>query len=412
MGVNATIAFLRPLSDPVLAMKLPEDLLLAIAAHLPSLADLHSLSSTSVSASIAFAPIFAFIPLCSVNNPWPSLHIETRNQGLASNVQISACNIHLRRYSSFYKAIVVSGAPSSIGSLLDGIDSPDTIFETRFAPASVFDNESAQEFLLKIGRAKLKLCLDFRLLEETSGIIHTLSNYWSNWDIISIKFGSLARYSGRLDLYAATALFDTSPQTLKHVVLSCLYVDDEIANTIAQKLPLTKIETLDLSRNAIRSAGALAIAKALPNTNIQYLNLNDNFVGPEGAMHLSHYLPSSKVRKLEIAYNEINNQGVKYIGTCLKFSKNLHFLNLSKNKVSDSGIIQFALAMLQGTYLKQLNLSYNYFGDEGAGFISHVLLHSNIQSLDIRGNAISLNSLRQFMNWLALGKYYDLKYDI
>ncbi len=128
------------------------------------------------------------------------------------------------------------------------------------------------------------------------------------------------------------------------------------------------ISNLDISGNAIGSAGGRVIREALAhNHTLEHLNISDNKLGSREVGLLAGSLSrNTHLRQLNVAANIEPNAAEKplaeaMLGELVKNNTQLHTLDISGNNFDDGHI--FTAAMSQNSTIHTLNIAGNDFTD-------------------------------------------------
>ena len=233
---------------------------------------------------------------------------------------------------------------------------------------------------------------------------------------------------------------------LKELVLNVNNIGDEGSIALAETLtknPLSHLEKLDISFNAIGNSGAKSLSEGLILcTNLHSLDLRCNKIGDEGAIAITRavkdvelLLCNQKITKegaiallnikhdVDISsmdFSQIDRAGValsvfcsntcgshynlqllnfksrnikfdaaKALAEGLKHCTNLQTLNLYNNSIGDDGAKALAEGLKHCTNLQTLNLSLNSIGADGAKALAEGLKHcTNLQTLNLYNNSI------------------------
>ena len=110
-------------------------------------------------------------------------------------------------------------------------------------------------------------------------------------------------------------------------------IHDRGYSALAQVLPVSQLEELDLSCNPARNEGASALASALKtNSPLRVLRLRKCFILHEGGMTLAN---------------------------CLRYNSNLEELDLSENRIDLPGIVTFTMALEEDNVTPRKLASYS-----------------------------------------------------
>ncbi|XP_072894965.1 NACHT, LRR and PYD domains-containing protein 3-like [Hemitrygon akajei] len=186
----------------------------------------------------------------------------------------------------------------------------------------------------------------------------------------------------------------------------------------ALRYPECKIQKLGLGKVGLTDSGAEDLASALStNPSLTELNLNDNKLGDSGVKLVSAALrnPECKIQKLGLGKVGLADSGAEDLASALSTNSSLMELDLSNNKLGDSGVklvsaalrnpeckIQklwlrkvgltdsgaedLASALSTNSSLTVLNLNENKLGDSGVKLVSVALRNAEckIQKLGLR----------------------------
>ncbi len=161
-------------------------------------------------------------------------------------------------------------------------------------------------------------------------------------------------------------------QTCRHLVklnLSDNNMDSVEATCLAEGINhFCQIRSVYFGRNNIGSNGATAMMKALKNSiYLERVQLQLNSIGPEGASAVADWISSTSkrhprknscfLRTLYLADNQILTNGTTVLAGALQFCKNLHFLDMSNNKIDSKSAGILARGLQKYTQLHILCLT-------------------------------------------------------
>ena len=233
---------------------------------------------------------------------------------------------------------------------------------------------------------------------------------------------------------------------LKELVLNVNNIGDMGSIALAETLtknPLSHLEKLDISFNAIGNSGAKSLSEGLILcTNLHSLDLRCNKIGDEGAIAITRavkdvelLLCNQKITKegaiallnikhdvdissmdfsqivcagvalsvfcsntcgshynlqlLNFKSRNITSNDAKVLAEGLKHCTNLQTLDLDSNSIGDDGAKALAEGLKHCTNLQTLNLNYNSIGADGAKALAEGLKHcTNLQTLELHNNSI------------------------
>ena len=173
-------------------------------------------------------------------------------------------------------------------------------------------------------------------------------------------------------------------------------IGDAGAKAIANSQTLSKLTSLDLSRNHIGEAGAQALADSQTLSRLTSLDLGDNNIGAEGAKAIADSQNLSELISLDLDRNEIGDTGAKALANSQNLSK-LTSIGLSRNHIGDVGAK--AIANSQNlSNLTSLDLSYNGLSIGGAKALAYSQTLSNLTSLDLSDNQIGVAGVQAIVD--------------
>jgi len=159
----------------------------------------------------------------------------------------------------------------------------------------------------------------------------------------------------------------------------------------------TNINSLILTNNNISKIGAKEIAKGVHfNTKISSLSLSNNLIGSQGAINLAPAIANCMtLESVALSGCNIGSKGAKALAKA--FTKNLKVsrVDLSKNVIGGLGGKAFAKPISKGSSAKMeglinLNISYNRLGDSGLkGWGRAIGMNSYLYEVDLTSNNIS-----------------------
>ncbi|XP_044751723.1 leucine-rich repeat-containing protein 34-like [Coccinella septempunctata] len=178
---------------------------------------------------------------------------------------------------------------------------------------------------------------------------------------------------------------------------------------ISRVIPKTEYEILNPSWMAKNVGLFLEINRTLTELHMEKCGLDGHDI--EKLMHGMIYNTSLKL--LNIASNRIGCHGLKVLAEWLAEKPPLHGLDVSYNRISDSGARALSFGMCYSR-LKFLNISYNRIGDDGIACILDTLKKPyQMRLFFFYGNPFGSKSLkivkRMIMSGVLLQKYIDTK---
>ena len=186
------------------------------------------------------------------------------------------------------------------------------------------------------------------------------------------------------------------------------------------------IEKLNLSGNSIKDEGFISICKALKdNKNLEILNISNNDIHSQGLTQGLNLITSCKITSLNLSQNKLQDTGIKILSNSLQFFPNLCKLNLSycgfefngfeyliKSLSSFKTISNLNISgnnlksknfekirsFLQSNSIKNLNIAKCSFGNDSANILGDCLSNNEtIRKLNISGNKISDIGFKSFV---------------
>lgn len=133
------------------------------------------------------------------------------------------------------------------------------------------------------------------------------------------------------------------------------------------------------------------LAKVLAaNNTLTTLNISDNRIGDSGARAIAEALQENHtLTTLDISGSDIGDAGARAIAEVLRKNHTLTTLDISINDIDEAGARALAEALQENRTLKTLNISSNYIDVPGARAIAAALQENHaLTALDISGNYI------------------------
>lgn len=241
---------------------------------------------------------------------------------------------------------------------------------------------------------------------------------------------------GSAGAHALSAAFRSLP-ALESLTLDSCEINNAGARDIASALPAlsSSLTALELSKNKIFAAGALALAAALPKlTRLACLRLRWNPFEDKGTLAVEAALPHlvnletlvlggnrrrlaraqardrlsvafaglTKLQELRLDDYGIDGDDARALSVALRGMPELVTIDLSNNHLYDKGIRALAKALPCMPNLKVLLLGTNFFNDSGALAIKTALRScTQLADLDLQRSIISYAGLG-FISELAL----------
>ncbi|XP_059816205.1 NACHT, LRR and PYD domains-containing protein 3-like [Hypanus sabinus] len=140
---------------------------------------------------------------------------------------------------------------------------------------------------------------------------------------------------------------------------------------------LHKCQELSLGGTGLGDSGVKLVSAAArnPECKIQKLVLNRVGLTDSGAEDLASALRSNpSLTELDLSYNKLGDSGVKLVSAALKNPEcKIQKLWLNRVGLTDSGAEDLASALRSNPSLTELDLSYNKLGDSGVKLVSAAL---------------------------------------
>ncbi|XP_067864893.1 NACHT, LRR and PYD domains-containing protein 3-like isoform X1 [Heterodontus francisci] len=213
----------------------------------------------------------------------------------------------------------------------------------------------------------------------------------------------------------------------------------------ALRNPDCKIQKLELQVNNLTASCIEDLASAIcTNRSLMDLDLSDNRLGDSGVKLLSEALRNTdcKIQRLGLYRNKLTASCIKDLTSALSKKQSLTDLNLSDNKLGDSGVkllsaalrnpdckIQklslsdvgltdsctedLASALRTNQSLKFLNLTYNSFTDRSVPALSHLIVTCrSLERIWLRPNQFSSNGKNQLKSLQGKRPRLDVDVDV
>ncbi|XP_072133139.1 uncharacterized protein [Mobula birostris] len=229
-------------------------------------------------------------------------------------------------------------------------------------------------------------------------------------------------------------------QSLKELSLNDNKLGDSGVKLVsaALKNPESNIQKLWLWNVGLTVSGAKDLSPAIStNRSLMELNLNDNQLGESGVKLVSAALRKAecKIQKLWLRDVGLTDSGVEQLASALSTNPSLMELNLNDNKLGDSGVklVSEALrnskckikklwlrnvgltdsgaqdlvsALRTNPSLTELNLSANKLGDSGVKLVSAALrnLECKIQKLWLYDVGLTANGAKEIISTLSTNR--------
>ncbi|XP_076866592.1 NLR family CARD domain-containing protein 3-like [Brachyhypopomus gauderio] len=273
--------------------------------------------------------------------------------------------------------------------LLTSEQKQDAFHLSKYANPS--DNRTLDDILLKLlsvvaasRRAQLSKCkLTEKSCAALASALSTESCCLSVLDLSENKIGG----SGVKLLSAALENSYCKLETLR--LKQCDITDDGYsALASALKSESSHLRELDLSKNYLGDRGMKLLSSGLqdPHCILEILRLKVCDVTQEGCAALASALKSnpSHLRELDLSVNKLGDSGVKLLSAALGESKsNLKKVCLCDCGITEDGCAAVASALRNSSHLRNLDMSKNKLGDSGLTLLSSELgnPHCNLEVL-------------------------------
>jgi Ran GTPase-activating protein (RanGAP) involved in mRNA processing and transport len=144
------------------------------------------------------------------------------------------------------------------------------------------------------------------------------------------------------------------------------------------------IEKLNLSGNSIKDEGFISICKALKdNKNLEILNISNNDIHSQGLTQGLNLITSCKITSLNLSQNKLQDTGIKILSNSLQFFPNLCKLNLSYCGFEFNGFEYLIKSLSSFKTISNLNISGNNLKSKNFEKIRSFLESNSIKNLNI-----------------------------
>ncbi|KAM4713136.1 dynein regulatory complex subunit 5 [Anableps anableps] len=186
-----------------------------------------------------------------------------------------------------------------------------------------------------------------------------------------------------------------SCKTLKLLRIRQSQIDDKKCRLLLRYLlDHHTLRELDFSHNMIRDAGARVIVELLTKSRLETLNLCDNEIRSQGAKAIAHALSNNvTLLSLNLRLNQVGDEGGHAIAEALQNNKTLSHLHLGGNDVASITAVELSKVLLKNKTLKSINLSCNNLGEVGGKALAEAMSYnSTLTECDIRQTDIDEES--------------------
>jgi len=134
----------------------------------------------------------------------------------------------------------------------------------------------------------------------------------------------------------------------------------------------------------------IIISHLLDHPSLEILDLSHNKIGDSGSRAIGKLINGrSKLTNLDLTDNQITATGAAAIGHALAKNTTLKNLSLRLNKLKDDGCQSICRALVKNATLEEINLASNEFGEVSAAFLAQVLVYNkSLVTLNISCNTI------------------------
>jgi Ran GTPase-activating protein (RanGAP) involved in mRNA processing and transport len=197
----------------------------------------------------------------------------------------------------------------------------------------------------------------------------------------------------------------TSHPTLCHLNLRGNHLTIEAGTILAEIVPTTQLEVLDISENDWGDAGVIALGAMLNTSRVQELHLERSLVGESGIESLCRVLRHNSVlRILNLSRNRLTEIDAGSMVAMLRQNRSLKQLNLSSCHISNEALGVLAHALPE-TSLTSLSLGWNSFGNAGCEALAAYLPESQLEYLDLQFNHFDISGVRPLVASLEHNSY-------
>ncbi|XP_072895032.1 NACHT, LRR and PYD domains-containing protein 12-like [Hemitrygon akajei] len=193
--------------------------------------------------------------------------------------------------------------------------------------------------------------------------------------------------------------------TIKHLDLENCHIQCEGIQRLGPGLH--KCQELRLGRNELGDSGVKLVSAALrnPECKIQKLWLWDVGLTDSGAEDLASALSTNpSLTELDLGYNKLGDSGVKLVSAALRKPEcKIQKLKLNQVGLTDSGAEDLASALSTNRSLTELDLSGNKLGDSGVKLVSAALRNPEckIQKLWLRDVGLTDSGAEDLVSTLS-----------
>ena len=165
---------------------------------------------------------------------------------------------------------------------------------------------------------------------------------------------------------------------------------------LANKEALTSIKALNLSSNCLTSKSTSAISHIIQEGTLVTLNLSCNNFGESGMLGIVQALQvNSTLKRLLLSFNDIGTNGAKSFTTVLFQNHTLESIYINNNAIMDNGVIAISecFRVIDGnrtklTCIKSLNLASNCVTSHSITAINTIIQEGALEWLDLSFNKL------------------------
>eukprot|EP00039_Didymoeca_costata_P031126 m.33249 g.33249 ORF g.33249 m.33249 type:complete len:795 (+) comp8507_c0_seq1:292-2676(+) len=150
------------------------------------------------------------------------------------------------------------------------------------------------------------------------------------------------------------------------------------------------LRVLDLASNAITEECVSALATAIRDNDLLHsLNLAGNILGPTCGKLLQNLLHHGNLNELNLSRNKLASAGAIALAEALEANTTLVCLKLSENEIDEKGGLALGKALRSNKSLAELDLEQNDLGSEGTtGILEGMRENKHLQTLNLNSNGL------------------------